>query len=150
MIYEGACQLMAFSRRTLIITRAFLLANKKVVRSSPVLHAKRFSDYAALRFIAQPSVLCFGPGLKRVPLWHSCAGAYPLTFSVQCFHTYGRLSAEEKKTPSARSKVDEKHGSVLMQFIEKKEQPKQLTVGAKGMTVILLLESREQYLLDSS
>ena len=42
----------------------------------------------------------------------------------------------ERKMPEGSSahvsKKDHEHGSVLLQFVEKKEQPGQLTVGAKG------------------
>jgi len=41
------------------------------------------------------------------------------------------LAAREKPSQQESSKGHE-HGSVLMQFVSKKEEPKQLTVGAKG------------------
>ena len=49
----------------------------------------------------------------------------------------GMLSAaakepKGKKVDKGVRKGSEEHGSVLMQFVEKKESPKQLTVGAKG------------------
>ena len=50
-----------------------------------------------------------------------------------CVHTQsgGMLAAREKPVQQKGSKGHE-HGSVLMQFVSKKEEPKQLTVGAKG------------------
>ena len=54
-------------------------------------------------------------------------------------HTWSGLLAADKKQKgqdvSEKSDTHE-HGSVLMQFVQKKEEPKQLTVGAKGVLFI--------------
>lgn len=67
----------------------------------------------------------------------------PSPYSKREFHclvsTNGvRLLSAASKEPKGEKadkgvrKGSEEHGSVLMQFVEKKETPKQLTVGAKG------------------
>lgn len=56
-------------------------------------------------------------------------------------HTQVLASAKEstkdvRPTGGSKGQSDE-HGSVLMQFVEKKDEPKALTVGAKGNTALL-------------
>ena len=58
-------------------------------------------------------------------------------FLAQCsyFHTQccGILAPRDDKPANQRgSKGQQESGSVLMQFVKKKDEPKQLTVGAKG------------------
>lgn len=50
------------------------------------------------------------------------------------------MAAEKKQQGQDVSKKSEshEHGSVLMQFVKKKEEPKQLTVGAKGKQIWIL------------
>jgi len=50
-----------------------------------------------------------------------------------CIHTQsGNMLAAREKPSQQESSKGHEHGSVLMQFVSKKEEPKQLTVGAKG------------------
>ena len=56
---------------------------------------------------------------------------------VASLHTGHVASAEEKKDNRPKSKDGEAHGSVLMEMIKSQDQqPKQLTVGARGMHII--------------
>ena len=60
---------------------------------------------------------------------------------TQCsyFHTQcrGLLAAKDGKPADRRgSKGQEKGGSVLMQFVERRDEPKQLTVGGKGELLV--------------
>ena len=53
---------------------------------------------------------------------------------VSSLHTGGTAPAEEKKDTRTKSKDGQVHGSVLMEMIKSQDQqPKQLTVGARGM-----------------
>lgn len=55
---------------------------------------------------------------------HRSTGVYPIYY-----HSYAVLCAKENRRVL---KSKEEHGSVLMQFVDKKE-PKAITVGAKGI-----------------
>ena len=61
---------------------------------------------------------------------------------VSSLHTGGMAPAEEKKDSRPKSKDGQAHGSVLMEMVKSQDQqPKQLTVGARGMhmhTVVTL------------
>ena len=54
------------------------------------------------------------------------------------YHT-GLVNCAKKdsgKKVSEGSKSNQEHGSVLMQFVEKKDEPKAVTVGAKGVLML--------------
>ena len=54
---------------------------------------------------------------------------------VSSLHTrYNMAPADENRDTRPKSKAGEAHGSVLMEMIKSQDQqPKQLTVGARGM-----------------
>lgn len=59
---------------------------------------------------------------------------------VSLLHTGCMVPAEEKKDTRPKSEDGETHGSVLMEMIKSHDQqPKQLTVGARGMHNIILI-----------
>ena len=56
-----------------------------------------------------------------------------------CVHTQTSCLLASKKSQEVRqSGRDQEHGSVLMQFVQKKEEPKALTTGAKGKDIGLV------------
>ena len=82
-------------------------------------------------FLGYPTHLWPLVGANCVPrhLFSSLRGAL-----LASLHTGHMTSTEEKKDTRPKSKDGEVHGSVLMEMIKSQDQqPKQLTVGARGM-----------------
>ena len=59
-----------------------------------------------------------------------CAGL--LLVPCSCVHVQSGDTLAAKKPVEKKGSKGHEHGSVLMQFVAKKEEPKQVTVGAKG------------------
>lgn len=49
-----------------------------------------------------------------------------------CLHTCSTILKDTDSKPAEQGSKGHEHGSVLMKFVGKEEEPKQLTVGAKG------------------
>ena len=63
-----------------------------------------------------------------------CAGL--LLVPCSCVHVQSGGALAAKKPVEKKGSKGHEHGSVLMQFVAKKEEPKQVTVGAKGQQTL--------------
>ena len=80
---------------------------------------------------SRPNIVC-----STRPLSVLVARSSPRLTAANEYHTGLVLCAKkdsgEKISKGKGSKSSQEHGSVLMQFVEKKDEPKAVTVGAKG------------------
>ncbi len=74
--------------------------------------------------------------------WCTFASKSRLGYSLMNYHSSAIVCAKEGRRVTKGSNSKQENGSVLMQFVEKKEEPKAVTVGAKGAVLTGLVPSK--------
>ena len=136
---------MALFRRLAVTSPSLLVPTRSIQLLTPLAARHGGRDAVAGLALATRFLNCHfsqlsGPlgvtqpkSKRNILLPRTCASGL-LLVPCSCIHTQGNggamLAASKEKVPGSKSA---EHGSVLMQFVEKKEEPKHLTVGAKGL-----------------